>query len=162
MPSVISPAEVMQAKFIALGLFHDPDVSPLGAWPIWYSGLPPENTNPISASMANYAALDGGHTHRARRNSWPGIQLSIRHSFIGPGYAKAAALAAILDAPAVHLGRTPTPAIELPFSITIDGYAYTISALQRLSDILTMPPQPEHNTRLFVVNFQVKISSVLV
>jgi hypothetical protein len=124
-----SPALIIARLMIGLGIVADPDVSPLGAWPVYTSNEPSSPDNCVT--VYDTLGRDYGRTMiDGERQEHHGFQVRIRSVDHPTGYAKARALAVALDAKAV-------------WHVTVSGeqlspHSYCVWSVSRTGDVIDL------------------------
>lgn len=145
MPGMLvhSPADIIRYLLIAKGGGTLP--SDGSAWPIFESYEPDQPDNAIT--LFNTLGVRNGRTHTdGEVQEHHGIQLRIRATHPTVGYAKARALALILDEQVYR------------DTVDIDGAMYVVWEVNRTSDVLELGKEsPETKRHIYTINAIVSV-----
>lgn len=147
MPNTLShsPADIVAQLLIRDSIGADPDVSPLGSWPVYVGGEPntPDNCLTVydtAGSDDGSSMIDGelfGHS---------GVQIRIRAKDHRTGWTKA-------DALQTHLAEGVLDEI-----VTVQSTTYLVHCFARIGDVLALGKDaPTSKRSLFTVNALVSV-----
>jgi hypothetical protein len=136
-----APANILRRALVAGGHGADPPATP---WPI-YSPFEPDRPDNV-ITVGGTAGTDHGRTHvDGERQEDHGVQLRIRANDSIAGYAKARALAVVLD-------------VLYRVAVTIGATTYLVQSVLRTSDVLELGHDvPGGKRYLFTVNARVSV-----
>lgn len=130
-----SPADVVQALLIALGLGTTPPTPPAaaGSWPVYVDGEP-NSPDDVIVVTDTLGAQFGRQMH-GTRDEHHGVQVLVRSTTHAVGYTKARAIAVALDTEARKE------------SVTVGNSRYCVPEVTRTSDVLRLGKGPPTDRR---------------
>lgn len=143
-----SPAEVISALLIALGLGTDPLTQQ--AWPMFSTNEPSSPDQCIT--VYDTAGIDDGRTFEGDRTIHHGVQVRVRSNVHGPngGYAKSQTIAVALDASVYYT------------AISVGVNNYIVYSVARTSDVLAIGKQtPVSKRSIFTFNALVTMRRIV-
>ena len=140
-----SQADIVAQLLIRDAVGVDPDVSPLGAWPVYVGGEPntPDNCLTVYDTVGTD---DGSFMVNGELFSHEGVQIRIRAKDHRTGWTKA-------DSIQIHLAKE-----VLDDAVTVSGTTYLIHNFSRISRVLVLGKDaPTSKRSLFTLNALVSV-----
>lgn len=143
-PLANSPAAVIRRLLVNKGMGSDPPVADTaagkGSWPIYYSYMGDKSPDSAIAVYDSEGHLQGRVMIDGETQERHGLQIIVRGAGHDAAYAKARAIADLLDRNVYQN------------TVSIGAHRYTVQSVGRTSDVLAMGKEPGTKRSLFSIN----------